>query len=255
MTDPQTPEHTADTAVTTTPSSEIALGEVRKLSIGAGWSWIAQGFTLFKQSPGMWIGILLAFIVISVVVSLVPVVGSLAISVLSPVLMGGLMLGCRDLERGEDLQFSHLFAGFSTQTGPLVMVGVLYLVFALLAVIPGGAIMAVGVMAESGAGDPSGASLIFVIIGVLLMLALIIPVLMAYWFAPTLVVMHGLTAFAAMKLSFKGCLKNILPFLWYGIVVTLLYILALIPIGLGLLVLVPTLIASMYTGYRTIFTD
>ena len=107
-------------------------------------------------------------------------------------------------------------------------------------------------------GDPSAMSGIdfgAMSIGFLLMMALVIPVLMAYWFAPALVVLNDKTAIDAMKLSFKGSLRNMLPYLWYGVVAMILYFVALIPLGLGLLVLVPTMLASMYTAYRSIFTE
>jgi uncharacterized membrane protein len=76
---------------------------------------------------------------------------------------------------------------------------------------------------------------------------------MAYWFAPALVAIDGLSALAAMKLSFIGCIRNVLPFLLYGIVMFVLTILASIPLLLGLLVLLPVMIASMYTAYRDIY--
>jgi uncharacterized membrane protein len=44
-----------------------------------------------------------------------------------------------------------------------------------------------------------------------------------------------------------------LPFLLYGIVMIVLAILASIPLGLGLLVLIPVMLASMYTAYRDIY--
>ena len=44
-------------------------------------------------------------IVISVVLSVVPIVGNLAGQVLYPVFAGGLMLGCRAIDRGEPLTF------------------------------------------------------------------------------------------------------------------------------------------------------
>jgi uncharacterized membrane protein len=56
-----------------------------------------------------------------------------------------------------------------------------------------------------------------------------------------------------MKESFTGCLKNIVPFLVYGIVAMVLGILASIPMALGWLVLGPVLAASMYTAYRDIY--
>jgi uncharacterized membrane protein len=76
---------------------------------------------------------------------------------------------------------------------------------------------------------------------------------MATWFAPALVVFHGMGAGAAMKASFLGCLKNILPFLLYGVVLFVFSILASLPLLLGWLVLGPVLAASVYTSYRDIY--
>jgi len=66
-------------------------------------------------------------------------------------------------------------------------------------------------------------------------------------------VFHDLGAVEAMKQSFTGCLRNIVPFLVYGIIGFLLAIVASIPLGLGWLVLAPVLAASIYTGYRNIY--
>jgi uncharacterized membrane protein len=56
-----------------------------------------------------------------------------------------------------------------------------------------------------------------------------------------------------MKASFMGCLKNILPFLVYGVIMFGLAIVASIPLALGWLVLGPMTIASVYTAYRDIY--
>jgi uncharacterized membrane protein len=58
-----------------------------------------------------------------------------------------------------------------------------------------------------------------------------------------------------MKSSFIACLKNMVPFLLYGVIAFLLAMLASIPFGLGWLVLGPVLAASLYTGYRDIFLN
>jgi len=60
---------------------------------------------------------------------------------------------------------------------------------------------------------------------------------------------------AAIKQSFGACLKNIVPFLIYGVVAFVLSIVATIPFGLGWLVLGPVLAASVYTAYQDIFGD
>jgi uncharacterized membrane protein len=87
------------------------------------------------------------------------------------------------------------------------------------------------------------------------MLFLMIPLLMAYWFAPALVMMHDIAPMAAMKASFRGCLRNIVPFIVYFFVMVVLAFVAMIPIGLGMLVWIPVAMASNYVGYRRIFTE
>jgi len=92
-------------------------------------------------------------------------------------------------------------------------------------------------------------------LGVLIMLALLVPLVAAYWFAPVLVIMHDMQPLDAMKASFFACFSNFFAFLVYGIVLIPLSILAMIPFGLGFLVLVPMAIASVYVSYREIFTE
>ncbi len=229
----------------------------RGVPAGHGWNWIAEGWTLFKNAPGMWIAIIVTFAVIYFVVAVVPFVGSLASVLLGPVFGAGLMIGCRAIEEGRKLEFKHLFEGFSNRLGPLAAVGALYLAawigIVLVAALVGGA----GVFALflGGGQDAAAMATAFTTVAlvVLIVLALSIPVVMAVWFAPALVAFHELGAVEAMKHSFLGCLRNILPFLVYGIVFTLLAILASIPLGLGWLVLGPVTVASIYTAYRDIY--
>jgi MFS family permease len=65
------------------------------------------------------------------------------------------------------------------------------------------------------------ASLMPLMLGSLVALALMVPLAMFYWFAPALVVFHGMAPLAAMRASFFGCLANIVPSLVYGVVMTL----------------------------------
>jgi uncharacterized membrane protein len=85
--------------------------------------------------------------------------------------------------------------------------------------------------------------------------ALFVPLVMAFWFAPALVVLHDVPAFPAMRMSFLACLKNFLPFLLYGIVLTVLAVIATLPLLLGWLVLSPVMWASMYASYRDMFVQ
>ena len=54
-------------------------------------------------------------------------------------------------------------------------------------------------------------------IGGLVALGLSVPLMAAYWFAPALVMIHGMGPVAAMKESFFACFRNFIPFVLYGI--------------------------------------
>ena len=58
---------------------------------------------------------------------------------------------------------------------------------------------------------------------------------------------------AAIRMSFSACLKNVMPFLIYGLVFLFIFIIAVLPFGMGLLVAFPLMYASTYAAYRDIF--
>jgi uncharacterized membrane protein len=250
----QAPESNVEQAV------EIGgLTEPQSVPAGRGVGWITDGFGLFKMAPGIWIANIVIFFVIVMVLSFIPIV-SLVLNLFMPVFTAGFMLGCRDLDEGNDLQISHLFAGFQNRTGALVAVGALYLVMIIIVmgVAFGGMFMAGGgtAMMENPEAMQNGAMPTAMLLAVLIGTALMIPVVMAYWFAPALIVFNEeLGVIEAMKMSFMGCLKNIIPFLLYGIVAMVLAVVASIPLMLGWLVLGPMLIGSMYVAYKEIFTE
>jgi uncharacterized membrane protein len=96
-------------------------------------------------------------------------------------------------------------------------------------------------------------AMLSILLAWLIALGLIVPVVMTVWFAPPLVVFNELGAFDALQSSFLGCLKNIVPFLLYGLILLGFAILASIPLCLGWLVLGPVIAASIYTSYRDIY--
>ncbi|MBK7899886.1 MAG: hypothetical protein KA603_09495 [Azonexus sp.] len=254
--------HTQDNNPFQAPASRVAdpfpaagdfVPEGRKLTSAEAVDWLREGWQLFLQAPGPWILISVSFALILMVLGVIPLVGIVA-NLLIPVFAGGLMLGCKSLEEGDGLRFGHLFAGFSNQAGSLVMVGVIYLVgivaIVLLAVVIGGLL---GFGSAFAGGGSEVAGLVGVLVG-LLSAVLIMPLAMAVWFAPALIIFHQQSPLDAMKSSFFACLKNFLPFLVYGLVFLVLAILATLPVGLGWLVLIPVTQASIYAGYKSLFT-
>jgi hypothetical protein len=235
----------------------------RTVPTGNGVNWIGGGWSLFVKAPGIWIVNMLILFGMSIAIGLVPF-GSLLSNLFMPVMVGGLMLGCRSLASGDALEVNHLFAGFKEKTSNLVLLGALNLVASIAIV--GGVVIAVivayGINVFDLIGDEEAMAAWFlaegwkgIVLGVLMIMALLVPLLMATWFAPALIVFHDMETISAMKNSFHGCARNFLPYLAYGVVLMLLTILAMLPCFLGLLVLVPVVYGSQYVSYRDIFIE
>ena len=232
---------------------------IRQVEGKRGWGWIVEGFYLFRSIPLVWIMLCAILLLIAATLALIPMVGQFIFTLLSPVFLAGLMIGCRSLERGGRLEINHLLAGFSQAT-PLITVGGIYLIGQVLIV---GIFMLVGgdvlmsLLLEGRrvdenelkgvSGDMLSASLVA--------LTLSIPLMMAAWFAPLLVIFNDMPPVEAMRTSFVACIKNIVAFQIYAIILVVFTVLATIPYGLGLFVLVPTVFASIYVSYEDIFQE
>ena len=85
-------------------------------------------------------------------------------------------------------------------------------------------------------------------------LALFTPLIMATWFAPALILFGGARPAIALGVSLKASTRN-----WAAMLVNsfalgmLLFVAALVPMLLGLLVAMPVLFGSLYASYQAIF--
>jgi uncharacterized membrane protein len=226
--------------------------EGRRVPAGSGVDWFSRGWELFRLAPGPWIGITVVFALTIIVLSLIPLV-NLFVNLLMPVFIGGIMLGCKALDDGEELRLGHLFAGFSGHAGNLVLVGVIYLIG--IGLIVGVVVLLVGAGMFGAAALASGKFAVgAIVVPVLVGLLLAVTLAAAIWYAPALVVLQEMSPMQSLKASFFVCIKNIVPFLVYGLVFLVLAIFASIPIFLGWLVLMPVIYGSIYAGYRDMFS-
>ncbi len=85
-------------------------------------------------------------------------------------------------------------------------------------------------------------------------LVIILPVSMASWFAPALILFDAFSAARALWWSLWTVLTNAVPMLFFAMLLGGGWLLALIiPYGIGFMLFLPLLMAATYTGYRTIF--
>lgn len=254
--------------MTETPPFPIAPpphdGDSRRVDPGACFDWLRQGWALFVANPGVWLAATVIVLVLTLALHIVPLIGTLAANLLTPVLAAGMLDMARRQSAGATLEINDLFIGFKELAGPLVMLGVIYTValaavFFVVALLVTGGVAGGAAGIAMGGGRPAGIGLglgmMFgsLLLGGLLGAVLALPLMMAMWFAPALVFFNRMEPVAALKASFHACAANWLVFLVYGVLVLVLGFFAALPMGLGFLVLVPVAVGSVYASYRDIF--
>ncbi len=240
------------------PHSAARHPQPRHVSPAESLVWLKAGWTLFIRNPGVWIAISVIFIVMLFVLGLVPLLGWAVVLIGFPIMVSGMVLGCHAQTEGRPLRVDHLFAGLKVHAGNLALVGVFYLLGGLIAgfvsvVIGGGAALTgyiLGALAGLGLGLVSGVvlgSVVFSVLWVLLITAL--------WFAAPLVVLRDTPPLDAMKMSLSACFNNFGAFLVLGVLIYVLIWVAMLPAGLGVLVLVPVLAGTLYASFQDVFGD
>lgn len=231
-------------------------GASREVDAGACFDWLRQGWAMFMANPGIWIGATILLLVMLMAISIVPVFGQIAAHLLVPLFGAGMVTICRRLANGDEPEIADLFADFRHNAGQLVMVGVFFalgifgIAFMAFLLVSGGVLGGVVTGKVGGFGVALGG----VMLAGLLVLVLSIPVIMATWFAPALVLFHDMQPLDAMKASFAAGAKNLLPMVIFGIFLVVALFFAMLPIGLGLLLLLPVFSGAVYASYRDIFS-
>jgi len=240
---------------------------IEKVPASHGLKWLLQGFVLLRRSSFIWLSFVLLLWGMVFVASRVPFTG-LLLALFTPVFLAGLMIGCRALEKGEELEIAHFFAGFRNNTLDLVTLGGFYLIgnvviAGLMYALGGTAIQQI----VAGEAQNIDAAILMQAIGPALVallagMALSVPLTMAMWFAPLLVVFANEKPAAALRESFLACLRNMMSFLVYGLIILVPLGLLMAPFDLanmernpGLWVVALIVLPSIYTSYRDIFRE
>ena len=210
---------------------------------------------MFAGNPGAWIGSTVLLLVILLAISIVPVFGQIGANLLLPIFGAGLLQLCRVQSEGGQAEIVDIFIGFRKNAGPLVMVGVIYvagvfgIAFVAFLLVSGGILGGVITGKVAGVGIAFGG----VMLAALLVMVLSVPVIMATWFAPALVFFHNMSPAAAMRASFDAGAKNWLAMMIFGTFLVVALFFAMLPLGLGLLLLLPVFSGAVYASYRDIF--
>jgi hypothetical protein len=252
--------------------------QARQLPAVRGWNWIVEGFRLFRTNPALLTFLVFGYWLTLVFLNLVPLLGVVLAPLCVPALSVGVMNGCRALERETPNGFGLLFSGFGKNRNTLLILGAAYFlgslaVFAGSALVDGGALLGVMMAGQQPPDDLLESDRLLLALQVTLIL--MVPMLMAFWFAPMLAAWNDMPAVKALFFSFFACLRNWRPFLVYGLGVALISailpgivlgivgaasppLLRMVAVAMSLpllFVFVPTLFASFYVSYRDVFVQ
>jgi hypothetical protein len=229
--------------------------KVAEVGPSRGAAWLAQGFDLFRRHPLAWIGLCTGWIVITFGLLVIPLVGGVIASFLQPVFFASFALTAFRQLSGERVAMGDLFLGFRRNARALVNLGALLLIaevaiFVLMALLglpmsaEGDKVFTMSEYVEALQGKEWILAVGF---------ALTIVVKGALWFAPPLIAFHDMPTAHAVRWSVYAALANLGAMLAYGTVLLGLFVLGIIPWGLGLLVVIPVMVISSFFGYREVF--
>ena len=245
--------------------------QIRKVDARHGWQWLVQGLELFRKDPAHWLMLIALLFIGSRVLLVVPYLGLLVV-LITPNFLAGLTHGAQALEQGKPLRLGYLASGFLKNAGHLVTLGGVsllghFLMLVAMTTVAGAALSDVVQTMSTGAITQETVAAMRVaaprlLLSVCVGLAIAVPVMLAVWFAPMLVFFDDVKPGPAMLMSLWACLRNLMPMLVYAIAL-MGPLLVMMQIGvaltrqpdMGIWLLAPVLVPSLYAGYRDLFVQ
>ena len=100
-----------------------------------GLAWIRMSFALFRAQPLGWISLMAAWLLATLGLSLVPVIGGAIAVMLQPGFFGGCVIAARDQEAGQPVGVHQLLAAFRFNGRALITIGSITLLANIMVVV------------------------------------------------------------------------------------------------------------------------
>ncbi|MDX2219079.1 MAG: BPSS1780 family membrane protein [Burkholderiales bacterium] len=222
--------------------------------------WFGQGWREhFVKAPLAWLALLGLWLIATIILIVIPLIGQVAANILQPVLFAGIMLACRAQERGKDPQMNSLFAAFKLNLQPLIVAGCIIFFIELMVILlvmnlglpeitttPDGKSVDLGAFRSAMDGKEWIAVLFFLLVGL---------IKGVFWFVPPLLAFHDMKAGDAIRWSLYAFLSNFGAIFLYGVLVVGLMLLVILTYGAAMIVALPLLAITNYTGYKAMFVE
>lgn len=226
----------------------------RRVKASQGVEWISQAWKIYRRNKIKWPAMFLVFLFaqwlgqglffLCLYVGISPSqqsntsfsIFSILFLLVAPLLLflgmwismlfsGGIMYACNRSAIYGELKFSYLFAAFATKKRA-------FFIFLLLSIVVGIAIISFMAAFKSGmiTTEPNPAASFLILLIAAVFIIFFISLWMSIWFATCLIMLHDVKPWAAMKMSFTACLRNIPA----GIVNILMWIVIYIGLTVGI---------------------
>jgi hypothetical protein len=193
-----------------------------RLEARRGVQWLKDAYAMLSAARVQWLLLLLFYYLMLGIVDLIPVVGQLAAPILKPVFAVGFLAAAWSQERGDTPQLKQLFNGFRSNLWALLPLGAVLLIGITVSVL-GTALVDGGRLLDALAGRAKVDETLFsddrVEAAMLFAVLCALPVVLALWFAPALVVFQDCSAAEALGTSLRAALANWKPIGVYGLLV------------------------------------
>ncbi len=249
----------------------------------SGWQWIKDAFQLFKMRPFELIFFVFGLLLCSLVLGSIPLVGPVAAFLCGPLLAVGVAQACRQVQEGQTTNAAVLFVAFrSPARNSLLILGLAQFVATVLSLYLA-SLVDDGFFAElyqnpqlldvkEGQDLAVTRQLYWRFLQSFAWSRLMyVPAMMAFWFAPYLIMWHGMNAKKASFYSFFAVWRARMAFLTYFFTCTALLmgislsigVLASLHAGIAavvnalsfplMILLVTVFYCSFYTSYSAVF--
>ncbi len=254
----------------------------RRVGAGRALHWWAEGWRGFRRAPMAWVGMSVALLVVLALLGMLPLGRLLAQWLSVPLFALGAVYAALLQRRSRAAQRvlpDELAAEAATdgtfdasarlwrgRVGTLLLASLLVLLlgglFSIAFVVLGASALGVGLagigalgVLGGGVGLVAGAGAMAGGMAGLMLLGLValFVVNIAFWFVGTLVVLGGAGPWDAVWLSLHAALANLGALALFSLLLLPVALVALVPMGLGLLVLLPVLSAASYASFDDVF--
>lgn len=224
-------------------------------------NYISEGFSIFGQYAGGFIGFILLQFVISGVLGVIPIVGSIASWVIMPALQAGVFIVADRIRRREAFRFENFFDGFKANWLQLFLVNlfsglIILLLLAPLAPSLYAFIQAYQEFVASGGSESPEIMLSELPAWAGTYLLVVSPIMVylgiSWGLAQMNVIFYNATAWEAMEASRKVVHRRWWMWFIFVFVCGIVAILGVIGLVIGLLITFPAVMCAMYAAYADV---